>query len=250
MSASVTSAPAVAPAAPRLLEQVAEGARQRGASKPTTRQLVCWVRAFVLFHDKRHPRELGRPAVSRFLEHVARTETEPLVALEGAAAALELLYGVLGMPLGDLPRPRPPRLLDQMSPVLRVRHYSRRTEACYVHWVRQFILYHGKRHPRDRGAGEVQQFLTHLAVDGRVSASTQNQALSALVFLYARRTTAPLYHGEVRSCDVRCRPGSGAVWIAVAAFMRPLPGPINRATTNGTSACRACRTCPNPWAPG
>jgi hypothetical protein len=109
------------------------------------------------------------------------------VAIEAAATALELLYGtVLGMGLGTLPRPRPPRLLDQMSQVLRVRHYSPRTEACYLHWARHFILYHGKRHPRDMGAGEVQQFLTHLAVDGRVSASTQNQALSAIVFLYAQ----------------------------------------------------------------
>jgi integron integrase len=71
-----------------------------------------------------------------------------------------------------------------MSQVLRVRHYSPRTEACYLHWVRQFILFHGKRHPRELGAAEVEQFLTHLAVKGHVSASTQNQALNALVFLY------------------------------------------------------------------
>jgi integron integrase len=149
--------------------------------------MVSWVRAFVLFHDKRHPRELGKPAVNRFLAHVAGTEKEALISLEAAGAALELLYGpVLGMPLGELPRPRPPRLLDQMSQVLRVRHYSTRTEACYLHWARHFILYHGKRHPRDMGAGEVQQFLTHLAVKGRVSASTQNQALSAIVFLYSQ----------------------------------------------------------------
>ena len=83
-----------------------------------------------------------------------------------------------------MPRPQPPRLLDQMSQVLRVRHYSPRTEACYLHWARHFILFHGKRHPRDLGAAEVEQFLTHLAVVGRVSASTQNQALNALVFLY------------------------------------------------------------------
>jgi integron integrase len=71
-----------------------------------------------------------------------------------------------------------------MAQVPRVRHYSPRTEACYLHWVRQFILFHGKRHPRELGAPEVEQFLTHLAVQGRVSASTQNQALNALVFLY------------------------------------------------------------------
>jgi len=71
-----------------------------------------------------------------------------------------------------------------MNQVLRVRHYSPRTEACYCHWVKRFILFHGKRHPRELGAAEVEQFLTHLAVRGRVSASTRNQALNALVFLY------------------------------------------------------------------
>jgi hypothetical protein len=152
---SVPATRVAEPRPPRLLEQVAEAGRRQGASEPTIRQLLSWVRAFVLCNDKRHPRELGKAAIHRFLEHVAQSEKEPLVALESAASALELLYGsVLGMPLGDLPRPRPPRLLDQMSQVLRVRHYSRRTEACYVHWARQFILYHGKRHPRDMGAGD------------------------------------------------------------------------------------------------
>ena len=174
-----------APQPPRLLDQVAQAARQRGASEPTTAQQVSWVRAYVLFHDKRHPRELRLPAVRRFLEHVVRTEKQPLPALAAARSALELLYGaVLEIDLGELPRPRPPRLLDQMSQILRVRHYSPRTEACYLHWARQFILFHGKRHPREMGAAEVEQFLTHLAVKGRVSASTQNQALNALVFLY------------------------------------------------------------------
>jgi len=67
---------------------------------------------------------------------------------------------------------------------IRLKHYSIRTEDTYVDWARRFILFHGKRHPRDLGAGEVESFLTHLAVNGRVSASTQNQAKSALLFLY------------------------------------------------------------------
>jgi hypothetical protein len=119
------TAPAEAPLARaaqprRLLDQVADTARQRGASEPTTDQLVSWVRAYVLFHGKRHPRELGLPAVSRFLEHVVRAEKRPLAALEAARAALELLYHhVLCLELGELPRPQPPRLLDQMSQVLR-----------------------------------------------------------------------------------------------------------------------------------
>jgi integron integrase len=180
------SLPAVgAVQSPRLLDQVARAARQRGASQPTTAQLVSCVRAFVLFHGKRHPRELGLPAVTRFLEHVVHTVKQPLPALEAARSALELLYGlVLGMGLGELPRPQPPRLPDQMRQVLRVRHYSPRTETCYCHWVKQFILFHGKRHPRELGAAQGEQFQTQLAVRGRVSASVQNQALNALVFLY------------------------------------------------------------------
>jgi hypothetical protein len=78
-------------------------------------------------------------------------------------------------------RPQP-RLLDQVRERIRRKHYSLRTEDAYVHWIRRFIYFHGKRHPRELGARETEQFLTHLAVAGRVSASTQNQAKSALLF--------------------------------------------------------------------
>jgi integron integrase len=77
-----------------------------------------------------------------------------------------------------------PRLLDRLRDKIRLKHYSIRTEHAYVDWVRRFILFHGKRHPMDLGAAEVEAFLTHLAVAGPVSASTQNQAKSALLFLY------------------------------------------------------------------
>ncbi len=79
---------------------------------------------------------------------------------------------------------RPPRLLDQLRAELRTRHYAIRTEQVYVDWARRFILHHGKRHPRDMGAPEVEAFLTHLAVVRDVSAATQNQARSAILFLY------------------------------------------------------------------
>lgn len=78
----------------------------------------------------------------------------------------------------------PPRLLDQVRDVIRRRHYSIRTEQAYPDWIKRFILFHHKKHPREMGAPEVEQFLTHLAVVGNVAASTQNQALSALLFLY------------------------------------------------------------------
>src|SRR5689334_7841532 len=80
--------------------------------------------------------------------------------------------------------PRPPKLLDRVREACRVRHYSIRTEDAYVDWVKRFILFHHKRHPLEMGAAEINAFLTHLAVDGHVSASTQNQAFSALLFLY------------------------------------------------------------------
>ncbi|WP_329742122.1 integron integrase [Dyella sp. A6] len=79
---------------------------------------------------------------------------------------------------------RAPRLLDEVRRVLRVKHYSLRTEQAYIGWIRRFILANGKRHPRDMGAPEVENFLSRLAVHDHVSANTQNQALSALLFLY------------------------------------------------------------------
>ncbi len=88
------------------------------------------------------------------------------------------------MPAGNTPAPSSPKLLDQLRDRIRVKHYSIRTETQYVQWVRRFILFHGKRHPKDLGAPEVEAFLTHLAVDGNVAAATQNQALSALLFMY------------------------------------------------------------------
>jgi len=73
---------------------------------------------------------------------------------------------------------QPPKLLDRVRDRIRLKHYSLRTEEAYVHWIKRFIFFHGKRHPREMGAAEVEKFLTHLAVAGRVSASTQNQALN------------------------------------------------------------------------
>ena len=83
-----------------------------------------------------------------------------------------------------VPEGRKPKLLDQVREAIRMRHYSLRTEEAYVHWIKRFILFHGKRHPREMGEQEVSHFLSALAVKGRVSASTQNQALCALLFLY------------------------------------------------------------------
>ncbi|MGH8059658.1 MAG: phage integrase N-terminal SAM-like domain-containing protein, partial [Candidatus Entotheonellia bacterium] len=77
-----------------------------------------------------------------------------------------------------------PKLLDQVRGAIRTRHYSVRTEEAYVSWIRRFILFHGKRHPLEMGEDEITRFLSALAVHEHVSASTQNQALCALLFLY------------------------------------------------------------------
>ncbi len=116
----------------------------------------------------------------------------------------------------------PPRLLDEVRDKLRTLHYSYRTEQQYLQWVRRYILFHGKRHPRTTGAPELEAFLTHLAVTRQVSAATQNQALAALLFLYqkvlgielpwlkevvrakaSRRLPVVLTHTEVRAVLAR-----------------------------------------------
>ena len=104
-------------------------------------------------------------------------------------------------PLGLFADKPTPRLYDHMVEVLRVRHYSRRTEEAYVHWVRRYIDFHGRRHPRELAEDEVNRFLTHLAVKEHVAASTQNQALSAILFLYEHVLQQPLdrIEGVVRT---------------------------------------------------
>jgi integron integrase len=99
------------------------------------------------------------------------------------------------------PRHEPPRLLDRVADAAIARHLSANTRKTYVRWIRRFVLFHRKRHPRDMGVAEVNAFLTHLAVDGHVSASTQNQALSALLFLYGTVLEQPLglLEGVVRA---------------------------------------------------
>jgi integrase len=99
------------------------------------------------------------------------------------------------MAVAILEEKREPKLLERVRDALCVRHMSLRTEKAYVHWIRRYILFHGKRHPREMGEVEINGFLTHLAVEGQVSASTQTQALCALLFLY--RTVLEKEVGEL-----------------------------------------------------
>ena len=80
--------------------------------------------------------------------------------------------------------PRAPRLLNRVRETMRASRYSTRTEAAYVDWIKRYIRFHGIRHPQEMGADEVKAFLSHLATQMNVAASTQNQAFSALLFLY------------------------------------------------------------------
>ncbi len=84
----------------------------------------------------------------------------------------------------DLSKTRKPRLLDQVRETIRTKHYSIRTEQSYVQWIRRYILFHQKKHTKDMGEKEINAFLKHLAVNRNVTASTQTQALSAILFLY------------------------------------------------------------------
>jgi len=94
-----------------------------------------------------------------------------------------------------------PRLLDVMRDRIRVRHFSYQTETVYLGWVRRFIRFHGGRHPGEMGGPEVTQFLSYLAVERKVAASTQNQALSAILFLYKEvlEVELPWFDGVVRA---------------------------------------------------
>jgi integron integrase len=185
MPAPLAHAAADAPPSPRLLDRLRQLAHDHFGRPEPGERYADWARQFILFHGKRHPSELGPAEVGHFLEHVIHTAPDAVDRLFLAHEALSFLYGhLLHLDLGELPLPQPPRLLDRLRLALRVRHYSPRTESCYVGWAERYIRFHRLRHPRDMGALEVSLFLTDLAVKHHVSASTQNQALNALVFLY------------------------------------------------------------------
>jgi len=170
---------------PRLLDRLHDAALAHFARPEPADRYVGWARRFILFHGKRHPRELSLPEVGQYLDHLAHTEPDPLGALEQAREAIEFLYErFLFLQIGELPFPEPPKLLDRIRRVCRLRHYSPRTEERYVEWVTRFVRFHGLRHPNTMGGPEVVRFLTHLAVNRHVAAGTQNQAFNALLFLY------------------------------------------------------------------
>lgn len=122
---------------------------------------------------------------SRSYETLPRTGRCPTLQSVENAASPVALWNAESMP-------EAPRLIPRVRAALRARHYSRRTEEAYVMWIKRFILFHNKRHPSSMGGDEVNAFLTSLAVDQHVAAATQNQALSALLFLYRTVLDEPL----------------------------------------------------------
>jgi integron integrase len=126
--------------------------------------------------------------------------------------------GPVAIPLPDIGR--------AIERVCAVRHYSRRTSGTYVFWARRFVMFHGRRHPAELGAAEVSAFISDLAVAGQVAASTQNQALNALVFLYAQVLERPLPEGSIRTVRAK-RPLHLPTVLSreqVAAFFRHIEG--------------------------
>ena len=99
---------------------------------------------------------------------------------------------------------RPKKLLDQVRDAIRLKHYAYNTEKTYVYWAKRFVLYHDERHPLEMGEKEISEFLTYLAVEEKVAASTQNQALSAL--LYPHRPGVPRPQGRQDDYDLHPRP--------------------------------------------
>jgi integron integrase len=120
--------------------------------------------------------------------------------------------------------PRPKKLLDQVRDTIRLKHYSYKTEQTYVGWIRRYILFHNKRHPKEMGAAEIEAFLTHLAVEKQVSASTQNQAFSAVLFLY-RQVLHQDLDGSINA--VRAKPSRYLPTVLTKAEVRAV---LNRVT--------------------
>ena len=189
-----------------MLDRVWDATLAEGFAEAVARRYVSWMREYILFHNKRHPQEMGVPEVRAFLADV-RFSKQSGQRVEATAAIRFLYEGVLQRhwPRGALEGPkenaanrsagrpkavylngRQPgvKLLDRVRNALRVGQYALETEKTYVDWIKQFIHFHGTRNPEEMGAIEVEQFLTHLAVERKVAKDTQRQALNALVFLY------------------------------------------------------------------
>ena len=141
-----------------------------------------WVRRYEALHGSVPGPATTTPQITAFLEHLERQAGAPEWQIQQARDAVHAWIAFAHA----LPHPNPPRdpLSERMHAALRVRHHSLRTETAYVHWMKRFLRFHANRPPEDLGADDVRAFLEHLAVERKVAAATQNQALNALVFFF------------------------------------------------------------------
>ncbi len=144
---------------------------------------------------------------------------------------------------GTMDPPYRSQLLRDVASAIRARHFSRQTERAYVHWVRRFVLHHGRRHPAELGVVEVNAFLTSLAVKDKVAASTQAQARAALLFLYREVLRTPLEPSELHGSIVRAKQPQRLPVVltrgevrAVLAGLVPPPGRLPSSSTGRDSA--------------
>ncbi len=171
----------------QFLENIREVMHKANHPVSTQDAYVGHIRRFILFHGKRHPREMGDAEVSAFLSHLAADRSLTAADRDQATDALAFLYQkILKTELKDFGNMEMDRFIGHMREIMCKKHYSIHTEKAYVDWTRQFIIFHGRCHPREMGEIHISEFLSHLAVNRNVAASTQNQALNALVFLYKR----------------------------------------------------------------
>ena len=189
----------------KLLDRAWDRLLDAGIQAPAARRYVGWMRDFILFHQKRHPRDMGMSEIQQYLQQSRFHDAGGTEQRAEAERALKFLYeSVLervwprenrpaeneNAPSGTnkavyLNGQRPGvKLMDRVREALRVGQYALETEKAYVDWARKFIRYHKMKHPNEMGALEVEQFLTYLAVKRQLSAKSQKQALCALVFLY------------------------------------------------------------------
>ena len=202
---------------PRLYDRLVAELRARGLGSTTEQIYIGWIKCYLQFHDHQHPGQLNQRHLAAFLRSLTEDKTDNRRRQDALAAVLFLYRHVLpdSFPWltafepkhakpktaetpgrGGCGRPAQQALLDsrksnvradildQVRRAIRVRNLARSTEKSYVNWVDRFLRFHRNRHPLEMGKTEVSDFLTHLAVDGNVAASTQNQALAALLFLY------------------------------------------------------------------
>jgi hypothetical protein len=136
---SPAAVPTVGASSPRFLDQVRQAAMEHFNRADAAQRCMDWARRFILFHNKRHPAEMGGPEIGEFLKQVAQGGGGVVDQLQNALEALTFVYEhVVHRDVGQLALPQPPRVLDRLRQALRVRHYSPRTEDCYVEWATRF----------------------------------------------------------------------------------------------------------------